>query len=88
MSRSRRARVQLSRAVAIVVSFALLVTGLEAQEKAVAAPAADPKPQAAKVDSRPDLVSAVVSARSQGSRVEVESLRSETSSTWANRMGR
>nr|WP_184835144.1 DNRLRE domain-containing protein [Kribbella solani] len=84
MSRSRRARVQLSRAVAIVVSFALLVTGLEAQEKAVAAPAADPKPQAAKVDSRPDLVSAVVSARSQGSRVEVESLRSETSSTWAN----
>ncbi|MDX2973376.1 RHS repeat-associated core domain-containing protein [Kribbella solani] len=70
--------------MAVVVSFALLVTGMEAQETAVAAPAADPKPAAARVDSRPDLVSAVVSARSQGSRVEVESLRSETSSTWAN----
>ncbi|MGW5188472.1 RHS repeat-associated core domain-containing protein [Kribbella sp. NPDC004138] len=72
------------RFVAVVVSFALLVTGLEAQERAAAAPAADPKPAVPKVASRPDLVSAVVSARSQGSKVEVESLRSETSTTWAN----
>ncbi|MEU8224077.1 RHS repeat-associated core domain-containing protein [Kribbella sp. NPDC048915] len=84
MSRSRRARRQLVRLVAVVVSFALLVTGLEAQQLAAAAPAADPKPSAAKVASRPDLVSAVVTARSQGSKVEVESLRSETSTTWAN----
>ncbi|WP_202873855.1 DUF6531 domain-containing protein [Kribbella speibonae] len=72
------------RFVAVLVSFALLTTGLEARERAVAAPAADPKPPAAKVDSQPDLVSATVTARSQGSRVEVESLRSETSTTWAN----
>ncbi|MEU8221448.1 RHS repeat-associated core domain-containing protein [Kribbella sp. NPDC048915] len=84
MSRARRARVQFVRFVAVIVSFALMVTGLEAQEPAAAAPAADPKPSTAKVDSRPDLVSAVVTARSQGSKVEVESLRSETSTTWAN----
>ncbi|MBL8932398.1 MAG: RHS repeat protein [Kineosporiaceae bacterium] len=34
--------------------------------------------------SRPDLVSAGVSARAQGSRVEVESLRDELTTTWAN----
>ncbi len=45
-----------------------------------AAPAAKPAP----VASRPDLVSAAVSARAQGSRVEVESLRDELTTTWAN----
>jgi RHS repeat-associated protein len=85
LDRSWRARVQrFPRIVAVVVAFALLVTGLEAQQASAAAPTADPKPAAVKVASRPDLVSAVVSARSQGSRVEVESLRSETSTTWAN----
>ncbi|WP_238175949.1 RHS repeat-associated core domain-containing protein [Kribbella albertanoniae] len=34
--------------------------------------------------SRPDLVSAVVTARSQGAKVEVESMRTETATTWAN----
>ena len=85
LDRSWRARVQkYLRIVAAVVAFALLVTGLEAQQAAAAAPAADPKPAPAKVASRPDLVSAVVTARSQGSKVEVESMRSETSTTWAN----
>ncbi|WP_241996612.1 RHS repeat-associated core domain-containing protein [Kribbella antiqua] len=70
--------------MAILVSFALLVTGLEVQQAAAAAPAADPRPAPAMVASRPDLVSAVVTARSQGSKVEVESMRSETSTTWAN----
>ncbi len=84
MSRFRRVRVRFLKFVAVVVSFALLVTGLEARQPAVAAPAADPIPAVPKVESRPDLVSAVVSARSQGSKVEVESMRSETSTTWAN----
>ncbi|WP_344222663.1 DNRLRE domain-containing protein [Kribbella sancticallisti] len=75
------------RLVAVVVSFALMLTGLEAQQPAVAVPAEDPKPAVAKVDSRPDLVSAVLTARSQGSKVEVESLRSDRSTTWANADG-
>ncbi len=49
---------------------------------AIAAPAA--KVEAPRVDSRPDVLSAAVSARAQGSRVEVEELRTETSSTWSN----
>ncbi|MFI7064207.1 RHS repeat-associated core domain-containing protein [Kribbella sp. NPDC050124] len=72
------------RIVAAVMALALVVAGLEGQQPAQAAPVADPQPAAAKVSSRPDLVSAVVTARSQGSRVEVESMRSETSTTWAN----
>ncbi|WP_406054523.1 DUF6531 domain-containing protein [Kribbella sp. NBC_00889] len=63
------------------------MTGLEGREPALAAPAADPKPAAPRVASRPDLVSAVVSARSQGSKVEVESLRTETDTTWVNADG-
>ena len=50
-----------------------------------AAAAPPPTPAAtAPVESRPDVVSAAVSARAQGSRVEVESMRTETSSTWSN----
>ncbi|WP_241999188.1 RHS repeat-associated core domain-containing protein [Kribbella sp. VKM Ac-2500] len=75
------------RAIAAVVSLSLLVTALEARQPAEAAPAADPVPAAQKVSSRPDLVSAVVTARSQGSKVEVESMRSETATTWANADG-
>ncbi|WP_432950958.1 RHS repeat-associated core domain-containing protein [Kribbella sp. CA-253562] len=68
-----------------MASLALLVSTLEASQ-ATAAPVEDPSPAAhhQKVPSRPDVVSAAVSARAQGSRVEVESLRDETSSTWAN----
>ena len=85
LDRSQRASVQkFPRIVAAVMALALLVTGLDGRQPVQAAPAADPQPAAAKVASRPDLVSAVVTARSQGSKVEVESMRSETSTTWAN----
>ncbi|MBB6567700.1 RHS repeat-associated core domain-containing protein [Kribbella sandramycini] len=70
------------RVVAGVVAFALLVAGLEAQQ-AQAGPVAEPPP-VAKVASRPDVISAAVTARSQGSKVEVESMRTETATTWAN----
>ncbi|MEU4449263.1 DNRLRE domain-containing protein [Actinosynnema sp. NPDC050801] len=51
---------------------------------AAAAPPAPTPAATAPVESRPDVVSAGVSARAQGSRVEVESMRTETSSTWSN----
>jgi RHS repeat-associated protein len=51
------------------------------------AKAAEPPVAPVHVDSRPDVVSAAVSARAQGSRVEVESLRTETSTTWSNPEG-
>ena len=83
--RSQRARIQkFPRIVAAVVSLTLLTAGLEAHQSADAAPTADPKPVVQRVDSRPDVVSAAVSARAQGSRVEVESMRTETSTTWSN----
>jgi hypothetical protein len=85
LDRSQRARIQrFPRIVAAVASVALLTTGIEAPELATAVPAADSKPVAPRVDSRPDVVSAAVSARAQGSRVEVESMRTETSTTWSN----
>jgi hypothetical protein len=43
-----------------------------------------PEASAAVVESRRDEVSAAVTAMAQGARVEVEDLRTETSSTWAN----
>ncbi|WP_202919271.1 DNRLRE domain-containing protein [Saccharothrix deserti] len=49
-----------------------------------AATAAPTPPAPARVDSRPDVTSAAVTARAQGSKVEVESLRTQTSTTWAN----
>lgn len=76
------------KALAIAVSVSLAATGVEALERrAVASPVADPKPAVRSVSSRPDVVSAVVSARAQGSRVEVESLRTESSTTWAEPSG-
>jgi RHS repeat-associated protein len=85
LDRSQRARVQkFPRVVAAVVSLALLTTAMEARQPAEAAPAADPKPAAQKVTSRPDVISASVTARAQGSRVEVESMRTESSTTWSN----
>jgi hypothetical protein len=72
-----------SKAVAATVSLALVFTAVEVIEPAqAAAPSADPKP--VQVVSRPDVVSAAVSARAQGSRVEVESLRTATATTWSN----
>lgn len=46
--------------------------------------AAAAEPQPAKIDARPDIVSAGVSARAQGSRVEVTSLQTAESSTFVN----
>lgn len=61
---------------------------IEASPVATAAGAVKPAfgeaKKQAKVSSRPDEMSAAVSARAQGSPVEVESLRSETSQTFAN----
>ncbi|MEU4607437.1 DNRLRE domain-containing protein [Kribbella sp. NPDC023972] len=88
LDRSQRARVQkFPRIIAAVMSLALLAPALEANRTAEAVPAADPMSPVAKVASRPDLVSAVVTARAQGSRVEVEALRTETSTTWAEPSG-
>ncbi|TDO48499.1 RHS repeat-associated protein [Kribbella sp. VKM Ac-2527] len=85
LDRSQRARIQkFPRIVAAVVSLALVATALEARQPAVAALADDPKQAVATVVSRPDVVSAAVTARAQGTRVEVESMRTETSSTWSN----
>lgn len=86
-NRSSRSSLRgLSKAVAVVVTLLLAFTTLEAgglPAVAVAPPAAEVA-AAAKVESRPDLVSAAVSARSQGSRVEVEALRTTSSTTWSN----
>ncbi|NMM34303.1 MAG: RHS repeat protein, partial [Phycicoccus sp.] len=71
--------------VSAVLALTLAVTADVSQAAAApvaAVPAAAPK--AAKVVSRPDLVSARVTARAQGSRVEAESERTGTSSTWVN----
>ncbi|GAA0939192.1 hypothetical protein GCM10009554_28730 [Kribbella koreensis] len=85
VDRSERSRGQKTpRVVAALVSLALLATALEGHQPAEAAPTADPPPPAAKVASRPDVISASVTARAQGSRVEVESMRTETSTTWSN----
>ncbi|NMM22186.1 MAG: DNRLRE domain-containing protein, partial [Phycicoccus sp.] len=71
--------------VSAVLALKLAVTAEVSQAAAApvaAATAAAPK--AAKVVSRPDLVSARVTARAQGSRVEAESERTGTSTTWVN----
>jgi large repetitive protein len=56
------------------------VTHLEVAQAAVPVKVA----KAARVDTRPDLLSARVAARAQGSRVLVESERAATSTTWVN----
>lgn len=72
------------KAVAGTLLLVLVTMVLETSQLAAAsASVADPMAQTA-VMSRPDVLSAGVSARAQGSRVEVESLRTETSSTWIN----
>jgi hypothetical protein len=74
----------------MVVALAPVAQAAPAMD-AVTAPAvasraqdAPTPPSAPLVDSRPDAVSAGVTARAQGARVEVEALRTETSSTWVN----
>jgi RHS repeat-associated protein len=73
------------RAVALGACFALAGTvGVAAvPQRAVAALAAAKVAQPVK-SSAPDLVSAQLTARAQGSRVEVEALRDATSTTWVN----
>ena len=64
---------------ALVVSLAVAVAPVATTDAGAAA-----GPRTLKAASRPDLVSARVTARAQGSRVEVESLRDATSTTWVN----
>ena len=71
------------RTAVMAVAAALTVTVAAVEPAAGAVPAAA-TPKVEKVTSRSDVVSARVTARAQGSRVEVESLRDETSTTWVN----
>ena len=71
---------------AMAVAAALTVTLIVAEPAGAAAPLAK-KPAAQKVTSRPDLVSARVTARAQGARVEVEDLRDATSTSWVEPTG-
>ncbi|GAB3439138.1 hypothetical protein GCM10027517_12190 [Phycicoccus ginsengisoli] len=66
------------------VVTALAVTLVPSEPARAEALPAAAKAQAKPVASRADLVSAQVTARAQGARVEVESLRDEVSTTWAN----
>lgn len=69
-------------AVGVVVSSLAVTVGLVAQPQlASAATAVAQHPRTA---TAADLVSAQVTAKAQGARVEVESLRTETSTTWVN----
>ena len=82
--------------MASVVSAAVVLTAFDGLDPTAAAartltaqPDTATKAQQAQqpVASRPDVVSAAVSARAQGSRVEVESMRTETSTTWVEASG-
>jgi RHS repeat-associated protein len=82
---ARRGRVRLS----LRVAAGALVVGLVAQLLGVPAVAAQQRQQSARssaalVAERPDRPSAMLTARVQGSRVEILSERTETSSTYAN----
>ena len=92
-----RGALRVARPVAMALALALAVTvgelavvsgeAASAASAAPVAPAAVPAAAPVKavgVVSRPDPVSAAVTARAQGSRVEVVGLRSETSTTWVN----
>lgn len=76
---------RLTRSSALGVAAALTVSLVVAVEPAAGADAvAAARPKEPKVALRGDLVSARVTARAQGSSVEVESLRDEVSTTWVN----
>jgi RHS repeat-associated protein len=67
---------------AVVVATTLLMSGVAVSAQAAPLPFQAAAPSA--VSSAPDLVSAQMAARAQGSRVQVDALTSETSLTWAN----
>lgn len=71
-------------AMSVVAVLGLTVGELSVPSSASAGVVAKPKAVAEKVLSRPDVVSASISARSQGARVEVEGARTETTSTFVN----
>jgi RHS repeat-associated protein len=72
-------------AAAMACAAALTVTFVGGEPAASAEPVAvSARAKAQQVHSRPDVVSARVTARTQGARVEIESLRDETSTTWVN----
>jgi large repetitive protein len=74
-----------SKAVLLAALAALTLSLVEVPDSAATTAAAPAGPvKAAPVATRPDVVSAAVTARAQGSPVEVLSLRSETSTTWSN----
>ena len=82
--KDRRLARGIAAGVAVVVGLTVAELAAAAPVQAapvVAAASAAPAPKA-KVESRPDEMSARITARSQGSRVEVESLRDEFSTTW------
>ena len=71
--------------VAALTVAALVGVAVVAQPvPAGAAVPAAPGPRPAVVSSAPDVVAARVAARAQGARVEVEGLRSESSTTFVN----
>lgn len=72
------------RAVIIALLAALAISGLEVPLAAAASAAEAVKQADPPVTSRPDVVSAAVTARARRTPIEVESLRTETTTTWAN----
>ena len=71
-------------ALCALVGITFSIEGAPVAAAAPVKPAFGEPKKPSKVSSRPDETSAAVSARAQGSPVEVESLRTETSSTFAN----
>jgi RHS repeat-associated protein len=71
--------------VASIATFGALA--LNVQWPAASADSVPPPQTVTAVTSRPDLVSARIAAVAQGTRVEVSSLDTETSTTWANADG-
>ncbi len=67
----------------MLASSVLLLSGL-AVEPAAAGPIQVAKPAQELVKDRPDRLSAAITAKAQGSRVEVVNERTEFSSTWVN----
>jgi RHS repeat-associated protein len=68
----------------VVVASVGLTWGLAAQPVMASVATAPASPRAARLASSPDLLSARVAARAQGSRVEVLSKRTETTTTFVN----
>lgn len=81
-SRALRLPVRSALYASVVLSVAVAGAAIPAVE-AAAAPAKPPAATKA-VEQRPDAVSAMLTARSQGKRVEDVSARTATSRTWAN----